>query len=161
MPVSGPDVVAEEWLTTQKDLLNELLDGDFHRDKSGLRFFRLNRSDIPRRVPMPVFWSPVPRRAVDCLGRDGARELCDWTPPETGRQPRYATLRGGREFHTEYCEYVVVLDPQGRPKRVEITTELREWWLCLARHAPEQLLQEAARTLHGAQAAAHPLRYQD
>src|SRR5215470_11370029 len=164
MPASVPVEVAAAWRTTQQDLLNELVEGgdsDFHGDKAGLRFLRADPSEIDRQVPVPVLWSPVPRRALDCLGRAGARELCDWTPPENAPHPQHRTLRGGREFHTEYCEYTVVLDAQGRPKRVEITTELREWWLCLARYAPDRLLAEATNVLYGKRVGSQRVRFRD
>ncbi len=161
MPALVPDEVVAAWHATQQDLLKELLDGDFHGDRTGARFLRPDPSDIARPVQVPVFWSPVPRRALDCLGRAGARELCDWTPPESTPYPQYGALRGGREFHTEYCEYTVVLDGRGRPKRVEITTELRERWLCLARHVPELLLEEATETLRDGVSGGRRLQYRD
>src|SRR5215470_2517078 len=164
MPASVPVEVAAAWPATQQALLKELVNGDdsdFHGDTTGLTFLQPDPSGIARQVPVPVLWSPVPRRALDCLGRAGARELCDWAPPENAPRPQYQKLRGGREFHTEYCEYTVVLDAQGRPKRVEITTELREWWLCLARHAPDRLLAEATTVLYGERAGSQRVRYRD
>jgi hypothetical protein len=148
MPETGSQTVAESWRTVQENVLAELLQHDFRRDESGLRFIRPHAADIAKAVRVPVFWSPVPRRLTDCLGPDGARTLCDWTPRETAGE-HFGTMRGGREYHTEYCEYAVVLDAAGRPKRVEITTELREWWLALARCAPDLLRREAAQVLYG------------
>ncbi|HSV66962.1 MAG TPA: hypothetical protein VLJ59_13760 [Mycobacteriales bacterium] len=147
MSRSSPDIVPAEWRRTQQDLLAEVVSEDFHQDSSGLRFLRLDPADVLSPVRVPVAWSPVPRQLVDCLGRDGARQLCDWAPGEANDQRPQLFLRGGREHHIEYCEYAIVLDERGRPKRVEITTELREWWMCLAQHAPERLRAEAARTL--------------
>src|SRR5262249_9140362 len=88
-----------------------------------------------------------PRQALICLGREGARRLCD---TDDFPQPKEATLRGGREWHNEYCEYRVILRPDGdrqRPKRAEITTELRDYWLCLARERPDRLLPPAREVL--------------
>jgi hypothetical protein len=164
MPAPGSVEVAAAWRAAQQDLVEELVvggDSDFHGDATGLGFLRPDPGDIARPVPMPVLWPPVPRRPLDCLGRAGAREVCDWSPPESASDPTYATLRGGREFHTEYCEYTVVLDGCGRPKRVEITTELRERWLCLARYAPDRLRAEATDALYGTQDGGQRVRYRD
>lgn len=149
MPETGSRIVTESWRNVQESVLSELVQHDFRHDNSGLRFIRLLPSDIREAVRVPVFWSPVPRRLTDTLGPAGARTLCDWTPRESPIGQNFASMRGGREYHTEYCEYAIVYDEQRRPKRVEITTELREWWLSLARCAPEVLRREAAEVLYG------------
>jgi hypothetical protein len=148
MSASAPDDVEKQWRQMQQSLLTEIVTGDLYGDSSGLRFIQPDPVDVPSPVRVPVFWSPVPRQLLDCLGRDGARQLCDWAPEESASSHPYSSLRGGREHHTEYCEYAIVLDGHGRPKRVEITTELRERWLCLAQYAPELLRVEATSTLY-------------
>jgi hypothetical protein len=102
---------------------------------------------------IPLTWQPVPRQLVGCLGRRRARAICD-ADEVPGLDPKAAkdTLAGGREWHNEYCEYKVIRrhdDKTGRlrPKRVEITTELREYWVFLARECPESLLSLAREVL--------------
>jgi hypothetical protein len=130
------------WDQLRMDILEEIIREEFNNDRYGLQFLRAARAGVLYPVAVPVTWSPVPREVVDCLGRDGARRLCD-SVVEAGA----GTLRGGREQHKEYCEYAVVLDPGGRPKRVEVTTELRERWLCVARHDPAALRRDAVAVL--------------
>lgn len=71
-------------------------------------------------------WSPDPTVPVYCVGLERARELCD------------SGLVGRQELHAEYCEYRI-LRRAGRPKRVQVTTELREYWECVAVHNPDRL----------------------
>lgn len=96
----------------------------------------------------PVLWSPVPRQLVSCLGRSRAMRLCDTA--FVAKSPT-TSFRSGREWHREYCEYHVVLQSdrhhRTRPKRVEITTELREYWLMLAENDPNVLLKVARQVL--------------
>jgi hypothetical protein len=94
-----------------------------------------------------ILWSPVPRQALACLGRSTARRLCDATAVPGAPA---ASLRSGREWHQEYCEYRIIMASDGRglrPKRVEITTELREYWEMLAVHSPPVLLAVARDVL--------------
>lgn len=98
-------------------------------------------------MPTPILWSPVPRQVVACLGRSRAIRLCD-----AEHLPGAPTdsLRSGREWHNEYCEYrVIMANDRGRrrPKRVELTTELREYWETLAVEDPEQALHVAQEVL--------------
>jgi hypothetical protein len=76
-------------------------------------------------------WPAVPVRARACLGGSRADRLCDARAPsgETGR-----TL-----FQEEYAEWRVLRDEDG-PTRFELTTELGDYWLLLARHRPERLV---------------------
>ena len=68
-----------------------------------------------------------------------ARKLADWG------------LTGRRALHLEYCEYQTVQarDASGatRPKRVEVTTEFREFWSCVAMHDPDRVRAMAAGVL--------------
>ncbi|MDQ3729272.1 MAG: hypothetical protein M3355_06745, partial [Actinomycetota bacterium] len=54
-------------------------------------------------------------------------------------------------LHNEYCEYAVIRRPDGqgneRPKRVQITTELAEFWTCVATHDPDRLRAMALEVL--------------
>ena len=100
-------------------------------------------------MPAPTTWTPVPRQLVSCLGRSRARAVCDADELPTASPGQ--VLAGGREWQNEYCEYRVLrrCDASGtlRPKRVEITTELREYWLCLAVEDPQRVLSLAREVL--------------
>lgn len=91
---------------------------------------RTNATEL--RVPD---WPAVPVRARACLGRARADRLCDGRAPsgETGR-----TL-----FQEEYAEWRVLCDEDG-PTRFELTTELGDYWVLLARHRPERLVELVA-----------------
>jgi len=80
-------------------------------------------------------WPAVPVRARACLGDARADRLCDAHAPsgETGRML----------FEEEYAEWRVLRDEDG-PTRFELTTELGDYWLLLARHHPELLLELVA-----------------
>ncbi len=95
------------------------------------RFFRRSASELRDPVPLDVRWFADPLEPKRCLGEDVARKLCDWD------------VEGRFALHDEYCEYHVTygVDDAGRmrPKRVEITTELREFWVLVATHDPEAL----------------------
>jgi deferrochelatase/peroxidase EfeB len=88
---------------------------------------------------LAVRWPADPREPNFCLDGDAVRELCDWG------------ARGRQVLQNEYCEYAVVqrADASGRlrPKRVQVTTELREYWLTLATHDPDALRAAAADVL--------------
>ena len=80
-------------------------------------------------------WPAVPVRARACLGAARADRLCDARAPsgETGRSL----------FQEEYAEWRVLRDEDG-PTRFELTTELGEYWVLLARHQPERLVDLVA-----------------
>jgi hypothetical protein len=105
----------------------------------GSRFFSLDPGTLKDATPAAVTWFGDPAEPAFCLSPEDARVLSDWG------------ARGRQVLHNEYCEYVVVeqMDAHGkfRPKRVEITTELREYWLCVATHAPAQLRKMATEVL--------------
>ena len=88
-----------------------------------------------------VSWLGHPAEPGHCAEFDDAtlRALSDW-----GFEGRHA-------LQNEYCEWRVVQreDSTGkpRPKRVQITTELREYWMLLAVHDPERLRDVASATL--------------
>jgi hypothetical protein len=88
-----------------------------------------------------VSWAGDPAEPGHCAAVDAAtvKALSDW-----GFEGRHA-------LQNEYCEYAVVqgTDASGklRPKRVQITTELREYWTCIAVHDPDRVRDLAATTL--------------
>jgi hypothetical protein len=88
-----------------------------------------------------VSWLGHPAEPTHCTGFDDAtiRELSDWG------------FEGRQALQNEYCEYAVLQRPDSsgrvRPKRVQITTELREYWILLAVHDPDRLRDVASSTL--------------
>lgn len=97
------------------------------------RFFSLDPSLLTGASPAAVQWFADPAEPNFCIGADVAKQLSDWG------------VRGRHELHNEYCEYHIVkrIDASGRlrPKRIEVTTELREYWVCIAKYDPIQLLE--------------------
>ena len=113
---------------------------DNQADRLKTRFFSLDPGALrePRRSDA-VKWPGDPGKPAYCVGEEMARKLADWGP--TGR----------RAVHLEYCEYQTVqaTDSGGvlRPKRVEVTTEFREFWTCVAMHEPGRVQAMAAGVL--------------
>jgi hypothetical protein len=104
------------------------------------RFFSLDPRALrePRRSDA-VKWPGDPRKPAFCVGEEMARKLADWG------------LTGRRAVQLEYCEYMAVnaRDASGalRPKRVEVTTEFREYWSCIAMHDPDRVRAMATQVL--------------
>jgi len=94
----------------------------------GSRFFRLDPAKIPAPTAANVHWTGSPAEPAFCLGEKIAKQLSDWG------------ARGRHGVQNEYCEYAVTYrtDAAGRtrPKRVQLTTELREYWVMLAKRSP-------------------------
>jgi hypothetical protein len=126
--------LAERWNATILDTFEGL---------SGLdsRFFSIDDGALADRAEVDaVHWPGDPLEPLSCFDEDVVRALTDWGH------------RGRHELQNEYCEYAVVLRPDAagalRPKRVQLTTELREYWMCLAVHDPG-LLQRVASDVLG------------
>ncbi len=99
----------------------------------GSRFFIADPAQIPNGQTInAVKWSGAPAEPGFCLDKTWALKLSDWG------------LRGRHETQNEYCEYQIrfAVDRSGRmrPKRVDFTSELREYWLLLAEHDPDRLM---------------------
>ena len=127
-------VVVEQWNAligrTYESLATEL----------GSRFITADPYSITDPARAVVKWFGDPAEPAFCLGsRDWARRLSDWG------------ARGRHLVQNEYCEFAVVTRPDGegnmRPKRVQITTELREYWVCVARMDPHGLADMAEGVL--------------
>ncbi len=75
-----------------------------------------------RRTPLVTGpdWTGLPSRVVGCLRRARALELLD----------------AERRLQEEYLEWRTVRDDGGAITRVELTTELRDYWQVLAAHEP-------------------------
>src|SRR5688500_14455808 len=67
-------------------------------------------------------WAGLRARAVGCLTRERALGLLD----------------AERRRQEEYLEWRTVRDRGGAIRRVELTTELRDYWRVLASHAPDR-----------------------
>lgn len=76
-----------------------------------------------------VDWTGLPVRHVAALTRAKALEGLD--------DP-------GRALQEEYLEWRVVRDGAGRIRRVELTTELSEYWCVLAGYEPARVLEQIA-----------------
>jgi hypothetical protein len=113
---------------------------DTQADTLKTRFFSLDPGALrePRRSDA-ITWPGDPGKPAYCVGETMARALADWG------------LTGRRAVQLEYCEYLTVTahDETGaqRPKRVEVTTEFREFWSCVATHDPDRVRAMAAGVL--------------
>lgn len=81
-------------------------------------------------------WTGLPQRVVSCIGRQAGLVLLDW--------PGVQGDEGRRRLQEEYLEWRTVRYPDGRIRRVELTTELPEYWATFAAYAPTELLATVA-----------------
>jgi hypothetical protein len=113
---------------------------DAQADRLKTRFFSLDPAALrePRRSDA-IKWPGDPGKPAFCVGEQMARNLADWG------------LTGRRAVQLEYCEYLTVTRPAAtgaqRPKRVEVTTEFREFWSCVATYDPGRVRAMAAGVL--------------
>lgn len=131
------------------DLPDELLDAWNDQIAAALkatdlpesRFFEIDAAKLTDPdVIRGVSWPGDPLEPTKCADvARVVRELSDWS------------FEGRHALHNEYCEYAVVRrnDASGRSrsKRVQITTELREYWVSIAIHDPERLREIASAAL--------------
>lgn len=85
-------------------------------------------------------WGALPIRIARCLPRRQTLEVLDWRS-EQGDE-------GRKRLQEEYLEWRVVQDEHGRLTRVEMTTELPDYWRSLASWDPAltvDLVSELAR----------------
>jgi hypothetical protein len=73
-------------------------------------------------------WPAYPVRVDACLGRDETHQLLDWRTDDGDE--------GRLRHQEEYLEWRVVRDGNGRPRRVEMTTEFAAYWKVLAANQP-------------------------
>lgn len=127
------DSLVVKWNETIEDAY-DILEPDF-----GSRFFTLDPGSLESSVSATVKWFGDPAEPNFCISAETAQKLSDWG------------VRGRQVLHNEYCEYHTVHQPDAssrmRPKRVEITTELREYWVSLAMHDPDTVRDRAASIL--------------
>lgn len=89
--------------------------------------FRGRLSDDCARVS--VQWTGFPERIASCLGRAKTLALLDARPG----------LPGGRALQEEYIEWRVIRR-RSQIQRIELTTELSDYWAVFAAHNPKRLL---------------------
>ena len=103
------------------------------------RFFVLDPADLTAPQQVEIAWPGDPAEPGFCIDDTAARLLSDW-----GKKGRHL-------LQDEYCEYAVQFrrDRTGalRPKRVEVTTELREYWVMIATHNPVRVRAMATEVL--------------
>jgi hypothetical protein len=141
MPYDAPGH-ADELSDELRERWNETIGRAFAAQNEALkkRFFTLDPDGLREpRSSDAIKWPGDPGKPAYCVGEDNARALSDWG------------LTGRRAVQLEYCEYMIVSarDATGalRPKRVEITTEFREFWACVAMHDPDKVRAMAAGVL--------------
>jgi hypothetical protein len=141
MPYDAPGH-ADELSDELRERWNETIARAYAAQNDALkkRFFSLDPDVL--RDPRPtdaIKWPGDPGKPAFCVGEENAQALSDWG------------LTGRRAVQLEYCEYMVLSgrDETGalRPKRVEITTEFREYWACIAMHDPDKVRAMAADVL--------------
>lgn len=82
-----------------------------------------------------VDWVGFPVRVAECVTRQRALELLDGNSSDHGEGPR--------SLQEEYIEWRVVRDDVGL-RRVELTTELSDYWRVLAAYEPRRTLELVA-----------------
>jgi hypothetical protein len=141
MPYDAPGH-ADELSGELRDRWNETIARAYASQNDALkkRFFTLDPDALREpRSSDAIKWPGDPGKPAFCVGEANAQALSDWG------------LTGRRAVQLEYCEYMVVhgRDATGalRPKRVEVTTEFREFWACVAMHDPDKVRAMAAEVL--------------
>jgi len=117
----GPEAAAE-WSRRVTEALQAAAGSDFLRAAAGAETPGLTATD----------WTGFPARVAECLTRGEALPLLDWDGPD-----------GPRALQEEYVEWRVVRDGDAI-RRVELTTELSDYWRVLAAYEPERTLELVA-----------------
>jgi len=130
----------DAWNNQIKETYYEVRNNFQQRQHNFGRFFRLNPTvSEQNRVKKIIEWGAHPRFIESCLGSNRAHLFCD-------------SYSNDARYQAEYCEYRIIdrKDPDGRfrPKRVQITTELRDYWTCIAQRDPEKLKEMVRETIH-------------
>ncbi|MGH9982615.1 MAG: hypothetical protein ACRD8W_01510 [Nitrososphaeraceae archaeon] len=98
--------------------------------------FSIQPSASSRVLDAVIEWNAHPRFLESCLGSKNAQVFCDL----------YSTKA---EYQNEYCEYRIVerkdsIKGISRPKRVQVTTEFRDYWTTIAMNDPNKLREMVA-----------------
>ncbi len=108
-------------------------------DRLKSRFFSLDPSALPNPIEARVQWFADPAEPIFCLDEVWGQRLSDWG------------ICGRHKLHNEYCEYTIqyAMDANGRrrPKCVHFSTELREYWVAIAKKDSDKLLEIATEVL--------------
>lgn len=103
------------------------------------RFFHPPGTQLKEPNSLRSRWFADPLEPRTCMGETIARQLCDWP------------IEGRFNLHDEYCECHVTYAPDAegrmRPKRVAVSTEMREFWTLVAEHDPDTVLEMAKDVL--------------
>lgn len=140
MPYSPPGN-ADQLPQSLVDAWNNAIQDSYDRQSDRLksRFFSLDPGALANPITARVQWFADPAEPTFCLNATWGQKLSDWD------------IRGRHNLHNEYCEYTIQygIDSNGRrrPKRVYFSTELREYWVTLARHDPGKLQEIATDVL--------------
>ncbi len=122
------DNLNDELLTKWNKVIKENYDRQAWLES---RFFKINPDDIKQPTSVDILWFGDPAEPNFCMGPEIAQQLSDWG------------TKGRHQLQNEYAEYAIISRPDStgklRPKRVQITTELREYWVCIATYDPTQL----------------------
>ncbi len=126
------DSLVARWNATVTEQFTELF------AKHGSRFIADDPLKLSDAQGAAIHWFADPAEPVTCFDRTVARQLADW--------------HGGRAtVQDEYAEYAIERRPDRdgrmRPKRVQVTTELREYWQTIAAADPDALADMAEDAL--------------
>lgn len=126
-----------EWQARAANYVEQAI-ADFGSQESTLRSGLADDSAL-----VSVEWTGFPERVASCLTRRETLGLLDATP---------GFLGGGRSVQEEYVEWRVVRSGS-QIQRIEMTTELPDYWALLAACQPERLLAFVAEFAGEAQVA--------
>ncbi len=127
-----------------KNAWNEAVKSNYNSSDSNPdpKYFPLDPNDIRESSDAKVFWFADPQEPQHCFDERIAQQLSDFG------------IEGRKLLHNEYCEYTIVKrqDSSGklRPKRVNVTTEFKAYWECVARRDPN-LLRKILKEILGIQ----------
>src|ERR1700681_936412 len=109
--------VSAAWNDMIRRNYEAILSGQVEQHGGAQPLFSMDPSALQTPSAASVTWPGSPAEPEFCRSKVVARELSDWGP------------RGRHAVQNEYCEYAVLFQADGsgkmRPKRVEISTELR------------------------------------
>lgn len=121
--VDGDVDLLKAWSAAVSDLLNDDLDG--------LQYFDQTVEDHGDLYPRTIPWITMPARLANGRTRADALKIAD--------EP--AAVGTGREEQREYSEWFTHRDAQKRVIRVDVTTEIPEYWeMFLAKVRPDKVL---------------------
>lgn len=131
--------LSDAWNAEIQRNYQNILKGQLNDHNNRSPDFSIDPTSVGHTSSARITWFGSPAEPEFCQNKTVAQELSDW-----GSQGRHGV-------QNEYCEYAVIwrTDTKAnlRPKRVEVTTELREYWCVLAMQDPAFTRELAARVL--------------